>query len=376
MDYRKLDNLGISVSMLGFGCMRFPTLENGEINEPVAEQMLRRAYEQGVNYFDTAYPYHGGASEPFVGRVLDQFDRKNYYLATKLPCWEVHSLDDAKRLFESQLTRLHKNYVDFYLLHALNKDRFREMVALGVVEYCEQLKAQGKIRYLGFSFHDEYASIEEIITYRKWDFCQLQLNYMDVDDQAGIKGYVLAEQLGIPVVVMEPVKGGSLANLPEDIASILRGIRPQASASSWAMRWVGSLPGVKVILSGMSTPEQVEDNLKTFTGFEPLTTAECKALLDTASTMHSRVHNGCTGCNYCMPCPAGVNIPYNFRIWNQFGIYGNKGQALWEWGGNIDDKQKAKNCVACGQCEAACPQHISIIEDLKCLQRELDGLNA
>ena len=374
MEYRKMEKIGVETSLLGFGCMRFPILENGKINEPESERMLDAAYKGGVTYFDTAYPYHDGDSEPFAGRALNKYERSSYFLATKLPCWKVQTLDDAKELFESQLTRLDKDYVDFYLLHSLGRESWDRMVSLGVIEYCEELKAQGRIRHFGFSFHDEYPVFEEIISYRKWDFCQIQLNYMDVDEQAGMKGYLLAEKLGIPVVVMEPVKGSSIAAFPEDITAIFREVTPEASTASWALRWVGSLPNVKVILSGMTTMEQVQDNLKTFSPFVPLSKDESAAVDKVVQVLNTRVNNGCTGCKYCMPCPFGIDIPYNFKVWNTYGIFRNAGQVNWEWKLSMEDKYKAKNCTECGVCEAACPQKIHIREDLKRVQIELDAV--
>lgn len=375
VDKRSMSGLGIETSLLGFGCMRFPTDSNGAIDEKTAEKMIDDAISSGVNYIDTAYPYHNGASEPFVGRVLDKYPRESYFLATKLPCWQVGSLEEAEKLFESQLERLNKNYVDFYLLHSLNINTWRKMKELGVVEFCEKLKAQGKIRYLGFSFHDSYEAFEEILTYRRWDFCQIQLNYMDTSEQAGIRGYELTEKLGVPLVIMEPVKGGSLAVLPDDITAEFKKLDPDASTASWAMRWVGSLPNVKVILSGMSDESQVKDNLETFTDFRPLNDEEKAAVERIAGMLEARVNNGCTGCNYCMPCPAGVNIPRNFKIWNTYGIYENVNSTKWQWEHDIDESQKAKNCVLCGKCEKACPQKLQIRSDLKKLQSQLDGLS-
>ena len=374
MEYRKMEKIGIETSLLGFGCMRFPTLENGKINEPESERMLDAAYKGGVNYFDTAYVYHDGDSEPFTGRVLNKYERSSYFLATKLPCWKVNTLEEAKEIFESQLTRLDKDYIDFFLLHSLGRETWDKMVSLGVVEYCEELKAAGRIRQLGFSFHDEYPVFEEIISYRAWDFCQIQLNYMDVDEQAGMKGYLLAEKLGIPVVVMEPVKGSSIASFPEDITSIFQEVTPGASTASWALRWVACLSNAKVILSGMSTMEQVEDNLKTFSPFVPLSKDEYAAVDKVVAVLHTRVNNGCTGCKYCMPCPFGIDIPYNFKVWNTYGIFRNAGQVNWDWNLSMEDKYKAKNCTECGACEAACPQKIHIREDLKRVQIELDAV--
>ena len=205
------------IKKLGFGCMRFPLDKNGKIDEPLAEQMMDDAMAAGVTYYDTAVPYHEGSSEPFVGRVLEKYPRESYLLATKLPCWDVNDKSDVRRLFDMQMKKLNKDYFDFYLLHALDLGRFRKMRDLGVIEECEKLKAEGKIRFLGFSFHDNYEAFEEMIAYRKWDFCQLQINYMDQNDQAGLKGLKLAESLGVPVIVMEPVKGGQLAVLPDDV---------------------------------------------------------------------------------------------------------------------------------------------------------------
>ena len=369
---KHIDKLDIDTSLLGFGCMRFPTLD-GNINEPLAEEMLDRAYAAGVNYFDTAYPYHNGQSEPFVGRVMSKYPRDSFFFATKLPLWAVHTLDDAKRIFAEQLERLRTGYVDFYLLHACNKERFESMVSLGVIDYLVSEKEAGRIRYLGFSFHDSFEVFRQIIEFRDWDFCQIQYNYMDRDDQAGDAGVALAEALNVPLVIMEPVKGGSLAVLPDDVIRPFKAIDPDASTASWALRFVASRDNIKVVLSGMSTPEQLEDNLKTFEDFKPLSEEEEEAVATVAEALHKRVFNGCTGCRYCMPCPNGVNIPGNFSIWNDYGMYANKGRTKWKWEHDIADDAKAKNCVECGLCEEACPQHISIRDNLKELQEMLDN---
>ena len=372
MEKRKMDKLGIETSLLGFGCMRFPTLDNGKIDEVKATEMLDRAIKSGVNYIDTAYPYHNGESETFLGKALQGYSRDSYYLATKLPTWLVHKKEDVERLFEEQLNKLKTDYIDFYLLHAIGKERWNKMLELGVVECCEKLKAEGRIKYLGFSFHDDYEAFEEIINAREWDFCQIQLNYMDTEEQAGIKGYQLATEKKVPLVIMEPIKGGSLAKFATDIEQKYKTLDPEASVASYALRWVGSLKGVKVILSGMSTMEQVEDNLKTFQDFRPLSVEEENTVKEVVTLLNSRVQNGCTGCRYCMPCPAGVDIPGNFRAWNTYHMYQNYNVVKWEWEMGLGEKHQAKNCIKCGKCEAECPQKLNIRKDLDKVQEDLD----
>ena len=376
MDKSTWEKLGIETSRLGFGCMRYPIRPDGDIDEVMAEEMMDRAYHAGVSYFDTAWMYHNGKSEPFMGKCLKKYPRDSYTIATKLPVMMLKTLDDAKKTFNEQLARLGVDYVDFYLLHGLNRESFRHAVSLGMDKYCDTLKKEGKIRYFGFSFHDDYAAFEEIIKARRWDFCQIQLNYMDTEDQPGLRGYRLAEELGVPVVIMEPVKGGSLSMLPESVAGEFARVRPGASQASWALRWVGGLPGVKVVLSGMSSMAQLEDNLKIFTDIAPLTAEELRAIESVSEKIRQRVKNGCTACRYCMPCPAGVNIPQNFALWNKYGMYNNKADIAFWWSGMTPDAAKAKNCVECGQCEEKCPQKLTIRADLKALQAELDAVAA
>ena len=374
MEYRTLDKLGVSISLLGFGCMRLPMTTDGKIDREEATRLIDLAYRSGVNYYDTAYTYHASESEPFIGRALTAYDRKSFYIATKLPVWEVNSLEDAERIFANQLERLQMEYIDFYMLHAMSKKRWDKMLELGVVDFVEKLRKDGKIKYLGFSFHDDYPVFEEILNSRDWDFCQIQLNYMDVNEQAGIKGYELATEKGVPVIVMEPIKGGLLAQLPDEITADFRRIAPERSMASWAFRWVASLPNVKLILSGMSNMQQVEDNLATFEKHNEFTAEEAKAISDTAEALRKRVFNGCTGCSYCMPCPHGVDIPTNFSIWNNYGIYRNAGTTKWEIGSSLAESERASNCTECGICEGSCPQKIAIRQDLKSVQKEFDSL--
>lgn len=372
MEKRKFDNLNVESSLLGFGCMRFPLTDDGKIEEVEAEKMLDLAIENGVTYIDTAYPYHDGDSEPFVGRVLKKYDRDSFTLATKLPIWKINSQEEAREVFESQLKRLDVDYVDFYLLHALDADKWKKVLEYHIIDMCEELRAQGKIKYLGFSFHDEFNVFEEIIKYHDWDFCQLQLNYMDMGIQAGQKGVDLANELGVPLVVMEPIKGGTLASLPDDVTQMFKDYLPEATLASWALRYVGTLSGVKVILSGMSTLEQVKDNLKTFNHYQNLSQEELEIVNKVAETLHSRTQNGCTGCAYCMPCPFGVDIPSNFKYWNNCFVYDDeplfKGKYL-----KMSDQAKASNCKECGACEKMCPQQLPIRKDLKRVVKDFEG---
>ena len=372
MEKRRFEKLGIDVSLLGFGCMRFPVGEDGKINRPLAEKMMDKAIASGVNYIDTAYPYHGGESESFVGEVLKKYPRDSFYLATKLPVWFVNTVEDVDKYFNEQLEKLQTDHFDFYLMHAMNKGSWDKMVEVGCVKRLEELKASGKIRFLGFSFHDSYEAFEEIINYRDWDFCQIQLNYMDTEEQAGLKGYKLAEEKGIPLTIMEPIKGGSLASFSEDIMDVFNSVRPGASAASFALRYVATLPNILTVLSGMSTMEQVDDNLATFNNFIPMEEKEYRAIEKIKEIMNSRIQNGCTGCRYCMPCPFGVDIPGNFSAWNRYHMYQNYNVVKWQWEGMSKEGKQAVNCKECGKCEKACPQHLKIRDDLKRVQKDLE----
>lgn len=349
------------LSLLGFGCMRMPETAPGSIDRKKAFEMLDAAYDAGVNYYDTAYPYHAGDSEVMLGEWLRTKPRESLYVASKFPVWKASCREDFFTIFEEQRQKLGVETIDFYLLHALNAQREETLLQWDLFSAAEELRAQGKIRYLGFSFHDEYPVFERLLERADWDFCQLQLNYMDTDVQAGIRGYQLAAEKGIPVMVMEPVKGGSLANPPQDVQRVFQALHPDWSGASWALRWVVSLENVAVILSGMSTLQQVEDNLNTFACAEPLTEEEKRAVEQAAAIYRSRVRVPCTGCAYCMPCPAGVNIPEIFKIYNHASVYDMQQQGKGNYR-QLDDKQKAAHCVKCGKCVKACPQKIAIPE--------------
>ena len=360
------DFAGRDCSLLGFGTMRFPKTKEGKIDEPEAERMLDAAYAAGVNYFDTAYPYHEGDSEPFVGRALSKYPRESYAIATKLPLWVVDSAEAAVEMFEKQLARLGTDYVDYYLFHALNKGSWRDKVlGYGLIPIFEKLCKEGKIRHLGFSFHDKYEVFEEIATYRKWDFCQIQYNYFDTIDGPGQRGYDLATRLGIPIVIMEPIRGGNLIQLSDEIKGYLAEIDPSRSLADFALSWVASQKNVSVVLSGMSTMEQLDQNLKTLgSEFRPLSEKELAEVVGVADRIRASVYNNCTGCRYCMPCPAGVDIPRAFSLLNQSGMFPPQIES-YRRRYLSKPESLASLCVSCGACEEKCPQQIGIREDLR-----------
>lgn len=370
MEYTSLEKLNARPSRLGFGCMRFPTTPDGKIDEQLAASMIDTAYRAGVNYFDTAYFYHNRTSEEFVGRALKAYPRESYYLATKLPLGLISSLDEAKTIFEGQFETMQQTYFDFYLLHCVNAERWKMVLENGILDMLIEEQKKGRIHRLGFSFHDSYEVFEQVLTYRDWDFCQIQFNYMDTQVQAGMKGYELATSRGIPVIVMEPVKGGSLATISDDIAAIFKQARPDLSVASWAMRWVASLDNCAVILSGMTTPEQVEDNLRTFEKIEKLSEEEMQVVARVRRKIESRTFVACTDCKYCMPCPFGVNIPGNFRMMNDYAKYSNDGRLRFSWN-EMKEEERANGCQSCGACESACPQGLPIREKLQAIAARL-----
>ena len=375
MTYRTHPRTGDKVSLLGYGCMRF-TKNGNSIDLDKAERELMLAIKSGVNYLDTAYIYPG--SEVAVGEILHRNHcREEIRLATKLPQYYIKSGAAIEKYFNEQLTRLQTDYIDYYLMHMLTDiPTWEKLKKIGMQDWIEEKLASGQIRNIGFSYHGNTEMFKQLVDAYDWDFCQIQYNYMDTEEQAGDKGYALAEELGIPLVIMEPVKGGSLANFSDDINAKFKAMDKDASIASWAFRWVGSHSNAKVILSGMSNEEQVEDNLKTFSNFKPLNEAEEKMISEIVSDLQGRVQNGCTGCRYCMPCPAGVNIPQNFALWNKYHIYGTYDHVKNAWEKDLKDEEKAKCCVKCGKCEKVCPQHLSIRRDLELAQKDLDSAAA
>lgn len=347
-------------SLLGFGCMRFPTLEKDkpDIDEVLAEKMIDYAYSHGVTYYDTAYPYHHGLSEQFIGKALKKYPRDSFFLASKMPSWLIRSQADAKRIFQEQLQKCQVEYFDFYLCHALSKDNYKPYQLPGVMDFLRQMKTEGKIRHLGFSFHDTPEVLAEILESQEWDFVQIQCNYLDWTLQNAQKQYELIEKKGIPCIIMEPVRGGTLATLCEESRTIFRNADPKSSIASWAIRYAASKPNAMVVLSGMSNEIQTKDNIRTMSNFRPID-EEDQAVIDQAlAAFLSNRTIPCTGCRYCMPCPQGVDIPRMFALYNEYALshYGDGFIESYE----EETQYQSSHCIACGQCKKRCPQKIDI----------------
>lgn len=360
VNQRKWPSISKNPSLLGFGCMRFPTLEPGkpEIDEETAQRMIDYAYANGVTYFDTAYPYHYGKSELFIGKALKKYLRESFFLASKMPGWLLHSLEDAKRIFREQLSRCQVEYFDYYLCHALSRDNIKPYEDYGVFAFLNEMKKQGLIRHLGFSFHDTPEVLEEILKKNSWDFVQIQCNYLDWTLQNAKKQYDLIEKSGIPCIIMEPVRGGSLANLSKEANEIFEASDPKSSIASWAIRYVASKSNVLVVLSGMSSMDQTKDNIKTMSDFHPITETEQNVIDRALSAFLKNRTIPCTGCRYCMPCPQGVDIPHMFRLYNEYALSHYADDFLDSY--EEDFEHQATHCITCGQCIRKCPQKIDI----------------
>ena len=370
MQYRTFGQLDWKPSALGFGAMRLPTLDNdsGKIDEPQAIKMIRTAIDAGVNYVDTAWPYHKEQSEPLVGRALQDGYRDKVKLATKMPSWLIKEYADFDKHLDIQLERLQTDHIDFYLLHALNKTYWPNLRDLGVFDWAKKAIASGRIRYLGFSFHDDLALFKEIVDAHDWTFCQIMYNYMDTEFQAGREGLHYAANKGMAVIVMEPLRGGSLTRqAPLPVADLWASAPNQRSQADWALQWLWDQPEVSLLLSGMSEMAHVDENIASAanSGIGTLS-AEEKALVEQVSKAYRSLSPiPCTDCKYCMPCPSGVNIPRIFSIYNAYKMYGDEAGAKRSYNQYTQPENRADQCVECGQCEQACPQQIKIIDWLK-----------
>lgn len=375
MLYRKFGKTNEMVSVLGFGCMRLPLIGDDptNIDEDKAIKMVRYAIDNGVNYVDTAYPYHGtgfmqgGASEPFVAKALKDGYRERVKLATKLPSWLIKTRADMDKYLNEQLKRLETDSIDFYLVHTLNKDVWPVLKEAGIGEFLDQAIKDGRIKYAGFSYHDESKLFKEIVDYYDWTFCQIQYNYLDEDYQAGKSGLEYAAQKGLAVVIMEPLRGGNIIRLPEAAQAIFDQAEVKRTPVEWALRWVWNHSEVSVVLSGMSAMEQVVENVQIAQSAEAnsLTSRELAMIDEVKQLFKSRIKVNCTACSYCMPCPAGINIPTCFAAYNDHWVFDATPEAKSRYGILSKIYSPASKCVECGQCESHCPQSIAIREELK-----------
>jgi predicted aldo/keto reductase-like oxidoreductase len=366
MQYRSFGRLDWQPSALGFGAMRLPTFDNdpAQIDEPEATRMLRYAIDHGVNYVDTAYPYHRENSERFLGRALKDGYRERVKLATKMPCWKIEAREDFDRYLNEQLEKLETDHIDFYLLHGLGAERWAAISGLNVLEWAERAIADGRIGHLGFSFHDQFEVFQKIVDATDlWLFCQIQYNFMDVDYQAGTRGLEYAAEKGLAVVVMEPLRGGRLTkSVPPVIQEIWDMAPQQRTPADWALHWVWDRPQVSLLLSGMSTMEQVVENVASAGRSSPGTLSNVElALYDRVRDAYQTLSPiPCTDCKYCLPCPNGVNIPRVFEIYNDLMMYGDERRAHMVYSTFMKPEERADMCIECGECLEQCPQQIEI----------------
>jgi len=378
VQYRTFGALDWRPSALGFGAMRLPLLpadagtakpDTSRIDYPAATAMLHWAIDHGVNYVDTAYNYHGGASEAWLAHALEGGYRDKVKVATKLPAWEVKEAADLDRFLNEQRERLHMEQVDFYLLHSLDADTWDKVEALGVLEWGASALGDGRIAQLGFSFHDDYDVFRRIVDAGAglWSFCQIQYNYMDEESQAGRRGLEYAAAQGLAVIVMEPIRGGILARkAPPKVARLWERAPVRRSRADWALQWVWNHPEVSLVLSGMSTMRQVRQNVAGAerSGVGTLGEEELAVIAQVRDAYRELIVIPCTDCKYCLPCTNGVNIPGVFDIYNDAKMYGDREAAhlFYTW---LDESERAAQCSRCGRCEELCPQGIGIMDWLE-----------
>lgn len=363
------------VSRLGLGTMRLPCKTplkreaNPLIDYTKAGELVDLAYENGVNYFDTAYMYHAGKSEKFIGQALKKYPRDSYFLADKLPIWMVPKKSDMEKVFNKQLERTGHDYFDFYLLHSLDGKNFDKCLEYGAIEFVENKRREGKVKYFGFSFHGSIEDLKRIVAAHKWDFAQIQMNYLDWKNQDAQTQYQILTDAGIPVIVMEPVRGGKLADVPKNVEELFKNNAPDKSIASWAMRFVATHPNVITILSGMNAPEQMLDNLDTLTDFKPMNETELKVCENAASLINKSEIIPCTGCDYCADCPKGVKISSVFSIYNKQKVNEINMAEAKRLYNEID--VKAGDCINCKKCEGHCPQGIKISDYMQGKMRKI-----
>lgn len=378
MLYRTVPKNGDQLSILGFGCMRLAG-KNERIDEERARKQILYAIDQGVNYLDNAFPYHLGASEPFLGRILKEGYRDKVKLATKLPPWSVKRPEDMDRILNSQLESLHTDRIDYYLIHALEGDNWPKIKDLGVLDFLDRAKKDGRILNTGFSFHGDKDTFKEIVDAYDWAICQIQYNFLDEKNQAGTEGLEYAASKNLGVIVMEPLRGGNLAGrVPSEVEAVWGEAEVKRTPSEWALRWVWNHPEVTCVLSGMNKEEHIEENLRIAGEAYPgsLTPEELQLISRVEETYRKVMKVECTGCRYCMPCPDGVDIPYCFEIYNNKHAFDDRRAGftyIIMLGGTLHGTGYASLCKNCGRCAKKCPQHLAIPELLAEVADDLEG---
>jgi predicted aldo/keto reductase-like oxidoreductase len=371
MQFRKFGRLDWEVSSLGFGCMRLPardgswSMMSSDVDEPEAIRMIRHAIEQGVNYVDSAYPYHLGKSEVVLGKALKGGYRERVKLATKSPVWALRKAEDFDTYLNEQLERLQEEHVDFYLFHGLGSRRWRNILDLDILSRAESAVSDGRVGHIGFSFHDDFDSFKEIIDgYDGWTVCLIQHNYMDTENQAGTRGLRYAASKGLAVAIMEPLLGGCLARPPEDVQHLFDEFEERRSPADWALQWLWNQPEVSVVLSGMSSMKQVEENLRSANASSvgSLGVAESRLIDRVREKFWGRAVIPCTKCGYCLPCDSQVDIPGNFELYNDGVMYGDWTASRFRYMRMSGDAGRAEDCTQCRECEEKCPQDIPIAE--------------
>ncbi|MEI8216398.1 MAG: aldo/keto reductase [Eubacteriales bacterium] len=375
MEYRFFKPENKDVSLLGFGTMRLPRMESDKekINEPLAIEMIRYAIDNGVNYIDTAYMYHGGKSEVVTGKALKDGYREKVLLADKMPVWMGNSKEEIEAIFQNQLDKLGVQCIDMYLMHNLTKAIWKRALKFETMEFLELMKAEGKIKHIGFSFHDDLDFFKTLIDAYPWEFCQIQLNYMDINFQAGLEGLKYATARNIPVVVMEPLKGGKLTDaIPTSVKDIWAASETKLTPAEWAFKWVAAQDGVFTILSGMSDMSQVKYNINIFSSGKMglLSSAETETLEKASSEYNKLIKASCTACGYCLPCPLKIDIPTCLNYYNEWFLFDKNPKILGDFKMFTSPKARPSDCSSCRQCEEKCPQHLPISDLMRAITEE------
>ena len=368
MQYRTFMKTGENISLFGFGAMRLPVMADGKADENESIKMIRKAIDSGVNYIDTAYAYHDGASEVIVGKALKDGYRERVFLADKLPIWLVGDEEGQQRIFDEQFERLDVGFIDMYLAHNLNTSLWKLVKKFNTIDFLERKKAEGKIKHIGFSFHDDISLFKEILDAYRWDFCQIQLNYMDVKWQAGVEGLKYAASKGVPVVVMEPLKGGLLTDaVPSNVRKVWDESDIKRSPAEWALRWIADFPEVLTILNGVSSMDQLTENLGILSEAAPnsLTKKEFDTIEKVSDIYNGLIQYPCTACRYCLPCSQKIDIPLAMNMYNEWFLFAQNKKTVSTYGILFPEGRTASDCTGCKDCEERCPQNLDISEMMK-----------